>query len=165
VWLECVRDVTGGAVSRSPLAGAPIALLDFQTHLETAGFVAEDGWSDESAAGAGNVEWRRGEIRIRALRDRLQWSIWIGSPEIGWYHPAVWEAYFQESLTAPVRALGLEEKCAVVLAHLDEYGVVADDPASLRGSLQHWRSEHEKQLGAFYKAERERGELGFQSNG
>jgi hypothetical protein len=159
-----VSEVKAGMVPGQPLAAAPKAVVDMGARLVASGFVALEEWSDETAIGSGRADWRRDDVHIRAMRDCLQWQVWIGVPDVGWFHPLVWKAHITGSLPSRIVATDIEEKCRLTLAHLDDYESSVVDRAAAKASLSSWRAKHFKGVEVFWRDEQARGVAGPQWN-
>lgn len=160
-WLECLRDAQAGMVAGNPLEKAPEIVIAMNRRLFAEGFSVDQSGSENQAIGDGRIDWRRGSVEIRAMRDALEWRVWIRVAGNGWFHPCVWHAFFSGALPSEPVVTDIDEKCRLTLAHLDDYNNAAlQDPAQLREQLLFWRKRHYEAASAYWKDLRAKGAKG-----
>lgn len=137
-WLAAVHDVRKGMVRGAPLEAAPQPVKDLGAQLEAAGFEQMIERDDQAAIGGGYLEWRRRGLGVRALRDRLEWTIWIGGAlPLGWLSVSVWEEFtLRGRLPADQSTLTLTQQCERTAALADLLPAVDDPRAMLDAMLK-----------------------------
>jgi hypothetical protein len=119
-------------------AGPYTALL---ADLVAQGFIVMRGTTEPDRFGNELLLLRRGETRIRFVRDRGQWFFELAAPSSDdWFAPVVWQALLDDELP-PDRLLSSQEQSSLITARIDEIdNVCRSEPIAVAKRLTSWQA-------------------------
>jgi hypothetical protein len=119
-------------------AGPYSALL---ANLVARGFIVMGDTEDLDRFGNELLLLRRGETRVRFVRDRGQWFVEIAAPNSDdWVAPVVWQALLDGELP-PDRMLSDQEQTNLVGQRLNEVDdLCRSEPGALGEQLRSWQA-------------------------
>ena len=128
--------------------GVPRAVWQLRDGLLSLGFASDIENYDEEHFGNVLIEMHRGDLRIRIVKDRSEWSTQAQAGS-EWYDTVAWEGVTEGSLTSA--APSLEERAKFLLERANEVETASQRPGvvdDLRRWMERWREQWRAQSSA-----------------